>query len=213
MESWLKKAEEEELRKVEQKERIREKIHGRRELILENYRANKKLYDAIITQFQDMVDRVNALPFRKRQLFGKLRISPKTTRLQNHLHIISSSRKLSMNKLLLLTPSFRKARLKHVRVAFLSVSKQKGSFDLEVKESLLEKKSLKKDGSGVENRKEDSHKRTDFLYEIPFSSWTDELAYEVVDFLVFEKDMESLPFDKFEYKDLSAKPSYKGSQH
>jgi hypothetical protein len=212
MESWLKQAEDDERRKIERREEIRAKIHSRRELILANYRVNKKAFDAVIASMQQLSDRVNALPFKKREMFGKLRFSPKTTKLQNHLHILSSSRRVSTNRLLLLTPALRKARLKHIRVAFISVSKEVNCLDLELKESLLEKRNIRKDDTGEKPGAKDPHKRVDYLYTVPFDHWNDDIAYQIIDWLAFQGEMDDIQLTDFECKDLSDVPSRKSSE-
>jgi hypothetical protein len=203
MDSWLKKAEEAQRRTSSRKDRAQEHIMKRRALIEANYMTIGERYDALVRLFRELASRVNNLPMDARRDFGKIRYSFKETNLNNQLHIFSGSRKVYVKKLSILFPFFKSLRVKHIRVVYLSVSRETGFVEIELKDSYLQKRDIRKDETGHESYRRDHHRRTDLLYTMPLEEVKEDLAYRLMDWLAFHLEMEKLGMKKEFQRDIS----------
>jgi len=205
MDSWLKQVEADQNKHSVSKERAHRHIQERRLRIESNYANIKEEYGTLVQLFKNMTLRVNSLPIETRQDFGKIRYSFKQTDLNNQLHIFSTSRKVSLRKLTWLLPFIRKIRAKHIRVLFLTVSREPGMVELELKESLLQKRDIKKDESSSESRRRETRKRINLLYTMPISEVTETIAYELLDWLSFHQELQGIELNPSYMRDISNK--------
>jgi len=175
------------------------RIQDKKFRIQQNYEKNHEVYDGFISKLDGLVERVNSLPLEHREEFGKISSRDKDSKLHNHLHFFSSSRRTQKVMFKDLLHPFKNTHFKHVRVVYFNVAKIMDKVEVEILEELLEKK--RRDGkvvpeheSGKDFRKpqEDKDKFHE-VYYYDMDRLSDELAYQVLDWLAFREDLNHLP--------------------
>lgn len=175
------------------------RVQDKKFRIQQNYQKNKEIYEAFISKLQSFIERVNNLPFEYREIFGKINIKQKDTRLDNHLNYYSSSQRTEKTEFKNLLHPFRTVHYKHVRVIFFNVAKLMDKVEVEIYEEHLEKK--RRDGQVVEEYEnpKDFHKphseRDKFheIYYYEMDRLDDELALKIIDWLVFREEVNNIP--------------------
>jgi hypothetical protein len=173
-----------------------ERIRHKKERILINYMSNKRLYDDFISLMYHLIDRVNNLSPEKREPFELMDARSKDSKLNNHLNIFSTSRRVIRHGRTSILAWFKKYRFKHYRVMYINVSKVPGKVELEFKENYLIRTVL---GSRKKNEKMKPAGHADrlhVLYYIDMSNLDQELALEMIDWLAFAKELENTSFSK-----------------
>lgn len=197
MEHWLEESEKMAEQQRKRPERHALKVEHKKQLIANNYRQHSVAYDRFIATLHNLVNRVNALPESLRQSFSKLLIKAKKSKLDNRLHILSSSRR-EHKRLFSLLRFLQLSHTKHIRMVYLYVSKQSGYIDFELKESKLERKRL---DNNAQNNKADKqahrHKhRLHVVFRFPVEKLDNDTGLQLIDWLVFKSDLEELNFWK-----------------
>lgn len=203
MNNWLEDAEQESFGKKNPKKRDAGFL-DRKLRIEKNFEANKKEYYEFIRTLNELIERVNRLPIKKKQPFGNINLKFKNSKLKNQLNIYSSSKryekqilKKSFFRLLegAFTRLFVPSHIKHIRVVYISVSSQKGKIGLELKENALLKSKVIVDKELVKRR----DKYTDpnrfheyFRYDI--DKLNKDLAMQIIDWLAFKIELNEFPF-------------------
>lgn len=175
------------------------RIQDKKFRIQQNYSRNQETYDGFMDKLENLVDRVNSLPMEYREVFGKISSREKDSRLDNHLHFFSSSRRTQKLQFQSLLHPFKNTHFKHVRVIYFNVAKIMDKVEVEILEELLEKK--RRDGKVVKEHEmgkdfKKPHSEKDKFHEIYYfdmSKLTDELAYQVLDWLAFRENLDHLP--------------------
>ena len=170
-----------------------ERLQVRIDRIKENYVANKTVYDEFVSHLKGLISRANNLPHEFRIPFGKLSMRHKQTRLNNHLHILSSSQRLRKRKTKDFWTWVFPVHIKHIRVVFVSVSKHAEMADLEIKESFLEKKRFRMDSKPAQGPGNKKH--TDLVIHIPMNTLNKDLSQKILDFLAFKCELKDIPID------------------
>lgn len=175
------------------------RIQDKKFRIRQNYEKNLEAYEGFMSKMIALVERVNNLPMAYREEFGKLNGRAKDTRLDNHLYIFSSSRRLQKMQFKSLLQPLKAIHFKHVRLIYFNIAKVMDKAEVEVLEEFLEKK--KHDGKIIpehEEGKETHRPQSDqdkyheiFYYDI--EKLDEELAYQIIDWLVFKENVEHLP--------------------
>ncbi|MDO9512238.1 MAG: hypothetical protein Q7J34_10805 [Bacteroidales bacterium] len=190
MADWLDEAENK-AKRGERSGSDSERIRIKKDRITENYIQIQKEYDSFVTEVLNLIERVNNLPEADRKGFGKLEGKRKDSKLNNHLLIFSSSRRIEGKPGSGILNYFFPKHVKHVRVIYLSVSKYPGKCSIEVKESFLERKRMRNDASNSSPRKDQEGYH--HLLQIGVEELTHPFSRSLIDFLAFKKKIEELP--------------------
>lgn len=193
---WLEDIENKQRRSKQHSRSFKKKISDKKRLIRENYEKNGALFDGFIQTMFELINRVNDLPDEHREPFRKLNAYAKKSKLDNHLHYFYSSRreqKQEFSLLLWLKPS----HAKHIRVVYIFVSKHDGFANFEIKENYL----IRRRESGDEKDKKKSHEKSErskdrvhVIYPFAMEKLNRDIALQIIDWLVFSKQLHELPF-------------------
>lgn len=172
------------------------RIAEKKQAIRENYEKNQELYDNFIQIMINLVNRVNELPEAYREVFKKIQSASKKTKLDNHLHFFSSSRreqKYDFFSFSWLKPT----HAKHIRVFYVFLSKEDGYVNFEIKENYLLRKriseSSKEKKEEEKNKSTHSKERVHVIYRFPMNRLNENTGLQIIDWLVFKKQIQELP--------------------
>jgi hypothetical protein len=176
--------------------RIQDKIFR----IKQNYEKNRDTYDAFINKMNSLVERVNNLPMEYREDFNKIKAQAKESKLENKLHLFSSSRRYQRTEFKGFLNPLKNVRYKHVRIIYFNVAKIMDKVEVEVREEYLEKK--RRDGKIMPE--EEDQKRSNKpsgidkdkfhqIYYYEMASLTPELALRIIDWLAYKEELDHLP--------------------
>ena len=174
-----------------------EVIKKKKKDIRENYDANGKLYGSFLKELESLAERVNNLPKDYREDFGKINFNFKDSKLENHLFYLSTSRRIQKRLYTGLLTYFKKYTFKHIRVAYFTISREMGMFDIELKEKYLLRKRINPDDD--RSRKKKSTKkykgnRKDYVFRLSLEKVDRNTALQIVDWLAYRQEMESISF-------------------
>ena len=93
MSNWLDQAESRAVI-IDDQSSLQDKLLLKEEAIQKNYLDHQLPFDDFIAELEKLVNRVNDLSMAYRQPFGKISLHSKDSRLDNHLHYISSSNRI-----------------------------------------------------------------------------------------------------------------------
>ncbi len=186
MKSWLEEIEERELKKAALSANTEQRIQLKTEKIAANYLQNKDHYENFISNLTGLVQKANSLPNDEKKDFSQIDIQLKDTNFNNKLTVFSSSTRFSISKKKYLFFGNVVFRFKHIRVFYFSISKELGKINIEYKEKYLSK------GNQLKHIKEDSH----FSYVLDFGILSDELAYQIINWLAFKSEINELHIKK-----------------
>ena len=175
------------------------RVQDKKFRIQQNYTKNQVIYDGFIAKMQGLVSRVNNLPIAHREIFGKINEHEKNSKLDNHLTVFSSSRRVEKTEFRGILHPFSTIHYKHVRVIYFNVAKLMDKVEVEIYEELLEKK--RRDGQIVEEHEDPNHVRKphsdkDKFHEIYYydmSGLDEELALRIIDWLAFHEEVSHIP--------------------
>jgi hypothetical protein len=175
------------------------RIQDKKFRIQQNYAKNKEIYDGFITKMQNLVNRVNNLPLIHRDVFGKINDQVKDSKLDNHLTLFSSSRRVERTEFKSLLKPFKSVHYKHVRVIYFNIAKLIDKVEVEIYEELLEKK--RHDGKVIPEHEDPHHSHRPHsdkdkfhqIYYYDMDKLTDELAIKILDWLAFHEDINHIP--------------------
>lgn len=175
------------------------RIQDKKFRIQQNYDKNRAVYDGFMEKMDSLVDRVNNLPLEYREVFGKIGSRVKDSKLDNHLHLYSSSRRTQKFQFKSFLQPLKNTHYKHVRVIYFNVAKIMDKAEVEILEEFLEKK--RRDGkiipeheSGSKSRKPQSdNDKFHEIYYYDMDKLDDDLAYKVLDWLAFKENVDHLP--------------------
>ncbi|PKO98548.1 MAG: hypothetical protein CVU14_08200 [Bacteroidetes bacterium HGW-Bacteroidetes-9] len=170
-----------------------ERINQRYQNIQANYAKNDQQYDEFMRDLHGLIHRVNKLPASRRVPFGKMDGREKESKLNNHLNIFSSSKRLKRKKFWGFIPFFDSDHLKHIRVIFMNVSDEEGMIEIELKENILQREAIKSDKSNRKDKSENPD-RLHVIYNYPISGLDHETALEIIDWLAFSKEISACSF-------------------
>lgn len=195
MSHWLEEAESDQ-RKLRYKSSSKSKrIAQKKEAIRNNYEKNKEQYDGFVKIMYNLIERVNELPEEYREPFRKITFVSKKTKLDNHLHFFSSSRREQKYNFFSFT-WLKPTHAKHIRIFYIYLSKENGYLNFEIKENYLLRKRLPESG---EEKKEESNKssqskdRMRVIYRCPMEKLNEEIGLQIIDWLTFKKQITELP--------------------
>jgi len=169
-------------------------VEAKKRLISENFEANKEAYLAFIRTIYEMVEKVNNLPQEMRESFKKLTAVSKNTRLDNKLYYFASSRR--EEKFSFFSFSWLKPKhFKYIRVFYIYISKEPGFVTFEFKENKLERKRISSSQEKEETSKKTSDRkdRVHVSYRYPLSRLDNEVAHQLIDWLVYKDQLHDLP--------------------
>jgi len=175
------------------------RVQDKKFRIGQNYEKNRDIYDGFMVKLEGLAERVNNLPIEHRDLFGKIGFKQKDTKLENRLFYLSSSRRMQKTEYKSLLRPFRTVHYKHIRVIYFNVAKLMDKVEIEIHEEYLEKK--RHDGKVIpehENPKgfQKPHSDRNKFHEIYYygmEKLTDELAYQIIDWLAFREEVDHIP--------------------
>jgi len=173
-----------------------ERIRHKRERILINYMSNKRLYDDFVSVMYQLIDRVNNLAPEKREPFGLMDARSKDSKLNNHLNIFSTSRRVIRHGRKGIIAWFKKYHFKHYRVMYINVSKTPGKVEIELKENYLARTILSSRRKNGKMKPTGRAERLHVLFYIDMTSLDQEFALEIIDWLAFAKELEDTTFSK-----------------
>jgi len=173
-----------------------ERIRHKKERIVINYMSNKRLYDDFISVLYQLTDRANNLSPEKREPFGLMDARSKDSKLNNHLNIFSTSRRVIRHGRKGILAWFKKYHFKHYRVMYVNVSKIPGKIEMEFKENYLARTILSSRKKNGKMKPAGHADRLHVLYYIDMENLDQELALEIIDWLAFAKELEDTGFSK-----------------
>jgi len=182
MDNWLEEIEGREKKKVTLSEKAKQRIHAKKEKVLLNYNKNGSTFDDFIKNLNELISRVNSLPEDERSDFIEIDSRHKKTEFENHLNIFSSSKRVYISKKKYYLFGKKNYRFKYVRIIFFNISKEFDKVEIEIKEKYLPK------GHKRKYLKEDIHR----LYKLNFDILNNQLAYQIINWLAFKKDINNL---------------------
>jgi len=194
MTNWLEEAERSHRISKQRTGRWSKKIAEKKDAISRNYEQHKDAYEAFIQIMYSLVQRVNSLPEEMREPFGKLKAMSKKTKLNNHLHFFTGSRreqKFNFFSFFRLKPT----HAKHYKVLYIYLSKELGFVNLEIKENYLIRKRMPESGkeskSGI-NKSSRSKQRTHVIMKYAIAQLNEQTGLDIIDWLVFRKQVQDL---------------------
>ncbi|MFP4471128.1 MAG: hypothetical protein ACLFPE_10615 [Bacteroidales bacterium] len=196
MTHWLEEAEREEQRKKQRPADESARIQDKKFRIAKNYDANKAAYDDFIEILFDLCERANNLPLEKRLPWHQIEFKTKETRYQNHLVSVSTSEGLDKTILVNTFPFVKSQHYKHMHKMYISVSKEMGKAEIEIKNDYLAKTRLRTDEKEVEPLLDDGLPRLKVLFLYDIDKLDKDLAFKILDWLAFKIDVKSLPFEE-----------------
>ncbi len=176
------------------------RVQDKKFRIQQNYQKNKEIYDSFIAKLNSLSERVNNLPLEYREVFGKINFKAKSSKLDNQLNYYSSSRRLQKLQFKSIINPLKHVHFKHVRVVYFNVAKIMDKVEVELLEEYLEKK--RRDGKLIPEEQQNKlfthhpHSEVDKFHEVYYydmSKLTDELAYQIIDWLAFKENIEHIP--------------------
>ena len=176
--------------------RLDERLEKKRSAIEKNYRLHHHEYDSIITQLKSLIDRINNLPVEFRHPYGKLNFHYKESKLNNRLHYVSSSYRIKKRLYNSIFRFFKQYTFKKVRVAYFTVSSEEGFIDIELKENLLLKVRMDREGKHEKIRRPrpNNSDRKDYRFMFDLNAVTVSVSREIIDWLAFKTEMEEVSF-------------------
>jgi hypothetical protein len=173
------------------------RIQDKKFRIQQNYIKNKAVYDSFVEKMMNLVKRVNDLPIEHREEFGKIDAQQKESKLDNHLTLFSSSRRIHKTAFKSILHPFKSVHYKHVRVVYFNIAKHMDKVEIEIYEELLEKK--RHDGKVIPEHEDPHHvhrphTEKDKFHEIYFydmEKLTQEL--KIIDWLTFHEEVQHIP--------------------
>ncbi len=175
------------------------RVQDKKFRIQQNYEKNREVYDGFMQKLTGLVERVNSLPMQHREEFGKITAREKESRLENHLHYFSSSRRTQRTEFKSILNPFKTVHYKHIRIIYFNVAKLMDKVEVEIHEELLEKK--RRDGREVPEHENPNdfhkpHSEKDKFHEIFYyemEKLNDDLAYKILDWLAFHENVDHIP--------------------
>ena len=195
MSHWLEEAEHSQRRSRHRSGSMSKRIAQKKEAIQQNYQKNKDQYYSFIQIMYALVKRVNELPEEYREVFKKITSVSKKTKLENHLHFFSSSRreqKYNFFSFSWLKPT----HAKHIRIFYIYLSKEDGYVNFEIKENYLVRKRLSesgKDKKEEQSKSTQSKDRVHVIYRYSMNELNEQTGLQIIDWLVFKKQIQELP--------------------
>ncbi|MBI9039502.1 MAG: hypothetical protein JEY97_15335 [Bacteroidales bacterium] len=207
MSHWLEEAERHQRYKEKASRRSSSKILEHKERIKNNFEKNRNLYENFIYNLNDLSDRINNLPTKYRNEFGKIKFKSKESKLNTHLNFYTTSRRLKKRRFKNLRSLFKFSHQKNVRIVYFSVSKHIDMIEVELKEISMFRERLDKKKLEVGEKKElktksekvgsgdskDSNYKIKFYFQYKMEQLNKDLANEFIDWLAFKKGTEQLP--------------------
>ncbi len=182
MENWLEEIEGKEKKKVSLSENAKQRIQAKKEKVAINYMKNGSSFDDFIKKINELVTRVNSLSEEERHDFIEIEARHKKTEFDNHLHIFSSSKRVFVSRKRYYLFGEKKYRYKYIRVIYFNISKDLDKVEIEIKEKYLPK------GHKRKYINEDIHR----LYKLNFDILSQDLAYQIINWLAFKKEVNNL---------------------
>ncbi len=200
MSHWLEEAEREEQRKKQKPALESARIQDKKFRIARNYEKNKDAYDEFIEMLLDLCSRANQLPPEKRIPWKQIEFYEKESRLENHLYVISTDESFDKTITIKAFPFVKNQHYRHVHKIYLSVSKEMGKVDIEVKDDYIAKTRLREDGKEETKTLNDGLTRVHLMFIYDISRLNRDLAYKILDWLAFKEELKSLPFREEHFK-------------
>jgi hypothetical protein len=175
------------------------RVQDKKFRIQQNYTKNKEIYDGFVVKMQSLVNRVNSLPIEHREVFGKINEQEKNSKLDNHLTMFSSSRRVEKTEFKSILHPFKTIHYKHVRVIYFNVAKLIDKAEVEIYEEHLEKK--RRDGQVVAEHEDPNHvhkphsdkEKFHEIFYYDMAKLNDDLAFRIIDWLVFREEVSHIP--------------------
>jgi hypothetical protein len=175
------------------------RVQDKKFRIQQNYAKNKEIYDGFVVKMQSLVNRVNSLPIEHREVFGKINEQEKNSKLDNHLTMFSSSRRVEKTEFKSILHPFKTIHYKHVRVIYFNVAKLIDKAEVEIYEEHLEKK--RRDGQVVDEHEDPHHvhkphsdkEKFHEIFYYDMAKLNDDLAFRIIDWLVFREEVSHIP--------------------
>lgn len=175
------------------------RIQDKKFRIGQNYEKNREAYDGFMIKLHGLVERVNNLPMEYREVFGKISSREKDSKLDNHLHFFSSSRRIQKLQFKSFLQPLKNVHYKHIRVIYFNVAKIMDKVEVEILEEFLEKK--RRDGKIIpehelgkgHKKPESDHDKYHEIFYYDIQKLDEALAYSIIDWLAFKDNVEHLP--------------------
>ena len=175
------------------------RIQDKKFRIQQNYEKNREVYDGFMQKLLSLVERVNNLPLEYREVFNKISGQQKRSKLDNHLHMFSSSRRTEKTMFRSFLQPFKSVHFKHVRVIYFNVAKVMDKVEVEILEEFLEKK--RRDGKVIPEHEggkdfkkpEGDNDKFHQIFYYDMSKLDEGFAYQIIDWLAFKENVDHLP--------------------
>ncbi len=193
MQHWLEETEKEQNPRKEVTSHA-DRIRKRTLRIQENVKNNGSQFDEFTKDLHNLIARANNLPASEDKPFKKMEGREKDSRLNNHLNIFSSSRRIYRRKFWGIIPFFNSYQFKHIRVLYINISSRESMCEIELKENFLLRETLNNLDKSTKKRKSPESDKLHVIYSFPISSLDHELALGIIDWLAFSKEISACSF-------------------
>jgi hypothetical protein len=174
------------------------RIQDKKFRIQQNYEKNREVYNGFMEKMHGLVERVNKLPMEYREIFNKINGQEKKSKMENHLHMFSSSRRTQKTQFKSFLQPLKAVHFKHVRVIYFNVAKVMGKVEVEILEEFLEKK--RRDGKVIPEHEvgkgfkkpESDNDKFHEIYYYDMEKLNEEFALQIIDWLAFKENLEHL---------------------
>lgn len=201
MTHWLEEAENKKQEKVNKSKVSRTKIRHKMEEIKQNYEANKEAYDGFINSLFTLCQRANNLPPEAREPWEEIESKARKSKLDNHYFTFGTRERFDKKVPTKSFPFIKTRHYKHVRKIMIAVSETIGMVNIEVYEDYLAKTRLLTDNKSDESTFiDDGIERSHFIYHYSIKDLNENLKLNLLDWLVFKKGIQHLPFNKEDIK-------------
>ncbi len=201
MTHWLEEAENKKQEKVNKSKVSRTKIRNKMEGIKQNYETNKEVYDGFINSLFTVCQRANNLPPESRQPWDAIESKARASKLDNHYFTFGTKERFDKKVPTKTFPFIKTRHYKHVRKIMIAISETIGMVNIEVYQDYLAKtRLLTDDKSDSSTFIDDGLERSHFIYHYSINGLNEALMLNLLDWLVFKKGMEHLPFKKEDIK-------------
>ena len=217
MSDWLERAEKHQKYKEKWSLKTSSKIRENKEKVRNNYEKNKNFYNNFIENLTGLSERVNNLPSKYREGFGKIAHKHKESKLETHFNYYTSTKRQKKRRFKNILSIFKFSHQKIIRIVYFNVSKNIDLVEIEIKEvsmfrERLERKDLDKGKKKEIKTKSDKEAKSDLekrnfkiklLFQYEMEKLNKDFAIEFIDWLAFKKETEQLPIPPDRIKHLS----------
>lgn len=168
---------------------MRRRIESKKAKIKLNYDNNCEAYDSFIQSLFDKSERANILLDETAEDVRKIEATRRDSPLDNKLCMFNGNKRVELNLFTGIFSGYDHFRFKHIRGIFFFISKEMDKLEIEIRESFYPKGHRKKYKKGYKH----------ILFRYNFKNLNENLAKDIIEWLVFKKEFDKISFVKKEF--------------